>query len=519
MELCNVKRALKIDIRKDISSWNLPSEFQPAYIDYLLSINMIHISSNAAVNALFEKAGSLLSGKDGLLITYGPYAVNGEITPQSNIDFDRSLRSTDSEWGLRDTILLEKVLMVELQNNTYLFEVIEHQFNNYWRDNAGPSGKTLLTERSGMRMACDRNYVYVIGGFAPLLENLLAKEVWRFNVLTNTWELMSVPEKDFPEELASFGSYFFGGSILSEFYMFGGTAVPFGTRASNSVNLLKRVKNETFIWKRLKTVGDIPVKQYGSCLVYNNGKFFVFGGTTGWEYNLEVRSLEPVFDAEKNGGDRLEPIHWKWTLLHDGSDLNGRYRHEAVVVDDEIVLIGGGTPEWTSSLIDLLIFNVSESKFRTQITLPDIDYGYPVGRLYYGCVKFGDCAYILGGCTEKSVMHFMNDRIILRPELLQDCWQLDLKKWRWKLLPGQLNQKLCFHAATVTPEGCIYVFGGTTDERFEKRTNQLQRYWIRPPSLFYIAARAVVNACPSLSKRFPDIALTNIFDYLLSSIS
>ncbi|OZC08318.1 kelch repeat protein [Onchocerca flexuosa] len=412
-----------------------------------------------------------------------------------------------------------QVLMVELQNNTYLFEVIEHQFNNYWRDNAGPSGKTLLTERSGMRMACDRNYVYVIGGFAPLLENLLAKEVWRFNVLTNTWELMSVPEKDFPEKLASFGSYFFGGSILSEFYMFGGTAVPFGTRASNSVNLLKRVKNETFIWKRLKTVGDIPVKQYGSCLVYNNGKFFVFGGTTGWEYNLEVRSLEPVFDAEKNGGDRLEPIHWKWTLLHDGSDLNGRYRHEAVVVDDEIVLIGGGTPEWTSSLIDLLIFNVSESKFRTQITLPDIDYGYPVGRLYYGCVKFGDCAYILGGCTEKSVMHFMNDRIILRPELLQDCWQLDLKKWRWKWLPGQLNQKLCFHAATVTPEGCIYVFGGTTDERFEKRTNQLQRYWIRPPSLFYIAARAVVNACPSLSKRFPDIALTNIFDYLLSSIS
>lgn len=46
--------------------------------------------------------------------------------------------------------------------------------------------------------------------------------------------------------------------------MFGGTAVPFGTRASNSVNLLKRVKGETFVWKRLETIGDIPVKQYGS---------------------------------------------------------------------------------------------------------------------------------------------------------------------------------------------------------------------------------------------------------------
>ncbi|VDK72139.1 unnamed protein product [Onchocerca ochengi] len=126
-KLCNVKRALKIDIRKDISSWNLPSEFQPAHIDYLLSINMIHISSNAAVNALFEKAGSLLSSKDGLLITYGPYAVNGEITPQSNIDFDRSLRSTDPEWGLRDIILLEKKAAA---NGLYIRKIHEMPANN-----------------------------------------------------------------------------------------------------------------------------------------------------------------------------------------------------------------------------------------------------------------------------------------------------------------------------------------------------------------------------------------------------
>lgn len=54
LQLCNVKQALQIDVRKDISSWNLPSEFQPEHIDYLLSINMIHISSNAAVDALFK---------------------------------------------------------------------------------------------------------------------------------------------------------------------------------------------------------------------------------------------------------------------------------------------------------------------------------------------------------------------------------------------------------------------------------------------------------------------------------
>lgn len=60
---------------------------------------------------------------------------------------------------------------------------------------------------------------------------------------------------------------FFGEPILSEFYMFGGTAVPFGTRASNSVNVLKRVNDETFVWKQLKAIGDVPVRQYGSASI------------------------------------------------------------------------------------------------------------------------------------------------------------------------------------------------------------------------------------------------------------
>uniref|UniRef100_A0A0R3RFD8 Methyltransferase-like 26 n=1 Tax=Elaeophora elaphi TaxID=1147741 RepID=A0A0R3RFD8_9BILA len=106
-----VSSTLKIDVREDMSSWNLPSEFQPGHIDYLLSINMIHITSDAAVDALFKRAGSLLSSKHGLLITYGPYAINGQITPQSNIDFDRSLRYSNPEWGLRDIGVLKEVLL------------------------------------------------------------------------------------------------------------------------------------------------------------------------------------------------------------------------------------------------------------------------------------------------------------------------------------------------------------------------------------------------------------------------
>uniref|UniRef100_A0A915PCC9 Attractin/MKLN-like beta-propeller domain-containing protein n=1 Tax=Setaria digitata TaxID=48799 RepID=A0A915PCC9_9BILA len=546
-KLHNVKKALNIDVRENINKWELSSEFQPKYINYLLNINMIHISSDAAVDALFKAAGLLLTSEDGLLFIYGPYGMNGNITPQSNVDFHRSLRLINPEWGLRDISLLEepkytykkfcggprsgkKLRKIRIFNSLKA-EVTIYGFSGL----LSFTSSRVLTERSGMRMACDHNYVYVIGGFSPFDETMLSEEVWRFNVLTDNWELLKIPSENFPQEMASFAGCFFGDPVLSEFYMFGGTAVPFGTRASNSVNLLKRLKNERFTWKRLKTIGDIPAKLYGSCLVYYDKKLYLFGGTTGWEYNLEVRSLEPVFNGKaKQDANRLEPVRWKWTLLHDGSGVTGRYRHEAVLVDNEVVLIGGGTPEWTSPLKELLVFNISENKFRTQFTVPDSKYGYPMSRLYHGCVQFGNHAYILGGCTEKSVMRDLVDQIVLqlgclwpksdegllqRPKLLRDCWQLDLKKWRWKWLPCLLNQQLCFHAATVTPEGCIYVFGGTTDERFEKRTNMLQRCWIKPPSLFYIAARVIIKAYPLLSERFQSITVTNILNCLSSLLS
>ncbi|KAL3990127.1 hypothetical protein ACH3XW_30480 [Acanthocheilonema viteae] len=54
--------------------------------------------------------------------------------------------------------------MVGSQDTTHAstkFEVIKQQINRRRQDNGGPSREILLTERSGMRMACDRNYVYV----------------------------------------------------------------------------------------------------------------------------------------------------------------------------------------------------------------------------------------------------------------------------------------------------------------------------------------------------------------------
>lgn len=141
-ESCPTKNVLKpvfIDITLDLKEWDgkfgekdlkdCENEF-----DYMLSINMMHITALECSLGLFINSSKLLK-PGGLLFTYGTYSENGVLEPLSNLLFDQHLRSNDPKWGVRDIVELEKFAQ---ENSMELLESYELPLHNkclVWKKN------------------------------------------------------------------------------------------------------------------------------------------------------------------------------------------------------------------------------------------------------------------------------------------------------------------------------------------------------------------------------------------------
>ncbi|XP_052894868.1 methyltransferase-like 26 [Anopheles moucheti] len=135
-EVENLALPIFIDVSQPCSEWqneaNVNQRCCANQFDYMLNINMLHIAPIACTKGLFHNASELLK-RSGLLITYGPYAVDGLLTPESNVRFDASLRRQNPEWGIRDTRDLCKMA---IDKGISLQESIDMPANNkclIWR--------------------------------------------------------------------------------------------------------------------------------------------------------------------------------------------------------------------------------------------------------------------------------------------------------------------------------------------------------------------------------------------------
>ncbi|ROL42971.1 Methyltransferase-like 26 [Anabarilius grahami] len=101
--LQNVKPPIYLDVSQSWENWG---GIQAESCDLIVNINMMHISPLACTM---------------------PYAFNGSITPQSNVDFDQSLRYRNPDWGLRDVSLLTKLGQ---ENGLRLEGIVDMPANN-----------------------------------------------------------------------------------------------------------------------------------------------------------------------------------------------------------------------------------------------------------------------------------------------------------------------------------------------------------------------------------------------------
>jgi len=97
-QLANLETPVALDVTA--AGWPV------SHADAIVCINMIHISPWETTLGLFAGASRLLAA-GALLYLYGPYRFAGAFTAASNADFDRSLRSRDPRWGVRDVDELE----------------------------------------------------------------------------------------------------------------------------------------------------------------------------------------------------------------------------------------------------------------------------------------------------------------------------------------------------------------------------------------------------------------------------
>ncbi|XP_017075900.1 UPF0585 protein CG18661 isoform X2 [Drosophila eugracilis] len=120
----NIKEPLLADISKEPKDWEVPPT--PASYDYMFNSNMMHITPWECSIGLFRAAGQLLK-KGGKMFTYGPYAEDGVLTPQSNVNFDSSLRIRDESWGVRD---IKDLKVLASENGLELEKIVEMPSNN-----------------------------------------------------------------------------------------------------------------------------------------------------------------------------------------------------------------------------------------------------------------------------------------------------------------------------------------------------------------------------------------------------
>jgi hypothetical protein len=124
--LTNIRPPLQIDLSDPAWCHEMHDGSCPGKLLAVFCANVIHIAPWRVAEGLFAGAGRYLQA-DGRLFLYGPFKRGGQHTAASNAAFDRSLRESDAEWGVRD---IDDLKRLGEGVGLILTEIVEMPANN-----------------------------------------------------------------------------------------------------------------------------------------------------------------------------------------------------------------------------------------------------------------------------------------------------------------------------------------------------------------------------------------------------
>lgn len=336
--------------------------------------------------------------------------------------------------------------------------------------------------RSGHKAVATNTDLYIWGGYCPRSDSnvslrhtqsnnpLVFLEMWRFNLVTNKWDLCP-HTGNFPKVGAASSTMCLDDANKT-IYVYGGTNYPFGESVSNSLFACDLANHE---WRCLKLVGDTLPKSYGSSIAYLNGKLYIMFGTDGFSFHSHVYEIELKSNTCKLVNQTLQ----EKDITDSG---NGRYRQEIVVWRNKIYVFGGGGYESVCyGMKNIPVFDVIRRKWSWKNAALDFQYGFPTPRRHHTVVLCKGGAYLFGGVYQATA----EDR---EEPVETNVWRYDLKANSWRRLDLRTPSKMFFHAAAVNSCGLMFVHGGIVQpdpqRSLMRRTFSLCSTWLSVPRLF-----------------------------------
>ncbi|VDK36927.1 unnamed protein product [Taenia asiatica] len=357
------------------------------------------------------------------------------------------------------------------------------------------TGSDVVSGRSGHRIVCIADDIYVIGGYVQLPTGLeVLGEVWVYNLLAERWRRLNLPNCPFRLALSAC-ALVIGNRIL----IHGGTGIPFAEEINNSIIeidvVMEQCKEHACVPKDAEE-RNIPEATYGHSLTYvslsedantpeslDGGMLIKVGGARGAPYSNVVSAFsfstgtwERLFGGE--GVDSLETF-------------TPRYRHDAIFWNEELYIIGGTNFEGSLPFWPMPVFDIRRRRWRY------VNFsGRCPSPIRYSCsVHFDNVVYTTGGVVDET------------DELNDLVFAFDLDSLVFYVV-GSQPLPTFFHDLTVAPGRYeFFSFGGV---REETRVNHLHRFRLvhRPSTLAELCWRQV--ACLLRPFFSPNLAMLHL---------